>query len=183
MYTSVTGVVIATTSGTISSLCSLQKESYLGLATVYRGLIFSLSIFEVTISVAIVLATLPMPKDMIYQQFEGLLLGNTDTCTAQGFFFVLGGTCASMYNCFLLVYYLLSIRYQMKDSTISKLIEPLMHGYALAYGFSILISLIAVDAFNPLKMKNNYIPIILRVTHLHIQYSSHTIIYFIFIKR
>ena len=71
----------------------------------------------------------------------------------------------------------------MKDSTISKLIEPLMHGYALSYGFSISISLIAVDAFNPLKMENNYIPIILRVTHLHIQYSSHTIIYFIFIKR
>ena len=149
VYTSVIGVVIATTSGIFSSLCSLQKESYLGLATVYHRLIFSLSIFEVSISVAIALTTLPMPKDMIYQQFEGLLLGNTDTCTAQGFFFVLGGTCASMYNCFLLVYYLLSIRYQMKDSTISKLIEPLMHGYALAYGFSISISLIALDAFNP----------------------------------
>ena len=154
VYTSVVGVSIAATTGACSSFCSLVimyliLKSRSKLSTIYHRLIFCLSIYEVIISIAIAFTTLPMPKDMIYNQFNGLILGNTSTCSAQGFLFILGAQSAGLYNSFLMVYYLLSIRYQMPDANISKLVEPLMHAYTTAFGFSISISLLVFDAYNP----------------------------------
>jgi len=153
-YTSQAGPVLAATTGTISTVCSLIViyliyRSNKGLKTVYHRIMFAMSSFDACMSVAVALATLPMPKNMIYTQFEGLVIGNTNTCTAQGFFFMLGGTCTSGYLMSLMLYYLFSIHYGKTDNEIARRIEPLMHALVIIYGFSVSFSLMAFEAFNP----------------------------------
>lgn len=93
--------------------------------------------------------TLPMPTDMIYHQFQGVVLGNSYSCTAQGFFKSFGAACGVMYCTSLLVYYAFSIRKKKTDSMISKRVEPALHAISLGYALAYSLSLLVFEAYNP----------------------------------
>jgi hypothetical protein len=155
-YTSKAGVAIAATTGTISAISSfiiiyIMYKSKQGFKkSVYHRIMLGMSISDIIVSVAIAFTTLPMPKDMIYRQFEGLLVrGNISTCTAQGFFFMLGGSCTAAYIASLMLYYLFSIRYKKSEEEIAKRFEPWLHAIPIIYSISISSSLVAFEALNP----------------------------------
>ena len=159
-YTSQAGAAIAATTGTISTISSLliiyliYKKSKTGFKTVYHRIMLGMSCSDVLASASIALATLPMPKDMIYPQFEGLVLGNTNTCSAQGFFFIFGALCTTGYLMSLMLYYLLSIHYKKTDNEIATRIEPLLHASTIIYGSAVSFSLLAFESFNPSPLES-----------------------------
>ncbi|GFH57093.1 hypothetical protein CTEN210_13569 [Chaetoceros tenuissimus] len=157
VYTSSNGHAVATATGTISAISSLTiiyiiLNSLQGLKTVYHRIMFGLCCHDIFLSLAIAFTTLPMPKNMIYQQFEGLVLGNQTTCNIQGFFFTLGANSTLQYTLFLFIYYLLSIRYKMTNEQLSKRIEPIMHFFCNAYGLMLAITFLVTEAYNPTPM-------------------------------
>lgn len=151
-YTSITAVAIAATSALISALASMAimfiavKKK---LNTVYHRLMFAVSAADIVLSLSIALTTLPMPKDMIYEQFQGLVLGNTNTCNAQGFAFMFGSWCTAMYNAGLTIYYLCSIRYGMDERIIQRYIEPAIHAVSISFGIIVSFILLTNESFNP----------------------------------
>lgn len=153
-YTSNAGSIVTVTNGTVSAVSSILVlciifRSPKGLDSVYHRIITGLTLFNLMYSVAIAFNTLPMPSDMIYQQFEGLVMGNTSSCTAQGFFAFLGGTGSTLSCASLLIYYLHSIRYKKSDIQISKCLEPCLHAVSLIVVFGLSLSLLAFHAYNP----------------------------------
>ena len=134
--TSLLGATIPRICGTMSAICSfliifIILRSTIGLSTTYHRLLFGLSVAETMYSIGIALSTLPMPKDMLYDQFVGRHIGNTDTCTIQGFVVFYFSSVALGYNIVLCVYYLFSIRYKMSEAHIRKRVEPWLHCLAI----------------------------------------------------
>jgi hypothetical protein len=109
------------------------------LSSIYHRIILGLSITEILFSVSYALATLPMPSPGDYwtdsYNIQGARLGNTYTCTAQGFFFTFGSISSYLYHCFsLTVYYLCSIGFKMKTETMVKYVEPILHALPILVG-------------------------------------------------
>jgi len=130
--TSWTGIVISTVSAAASLLGSaiiifLILRSSAGLKTVYNRILFGMSLYDILQSIPIALTTLPMPKDMIYKQFDGIVIGNATSCSIQGFIFVTGAAGAAIYNAILCIYYVCSIRFGMKDEIFRRCLEPFLH--------------------------------------------------------
>lgn len=153
-YTSMAGTATAATTGSLSSIASILVlwvifKSPRGLQTVYNRIIFGLTTSNLTMSLAMAFNTLPMPTDMIYHQFQGIILGNTYSCTAQGFFMMFGASCSTMYSASLLVYYMFAIYKKRTDQQISKCLEPSLHVVSLGYALSYTVSLLALEAYNP----------------------------------
>jgi len=152
--TSWTGIVITTVSASASLLGSaiiifLILRSNVGLNTVYHRILFGMSVSDIIQSFPMALTTIPMPKDMIYTQFDGKAFGNTTTCSIQGFAYTTGVLCALLYNAILCIYYLCSIRFRMKDAIFRRCLEPCLHLYAIF--FSVVISMLVwhYQQFNP----------------------------------
>ena len=95
------------------------------------------------------LTTLPMPKDMIYTQFETAVYGNQATCTAQGLVYVAGTRTAFLYFSSLCIYYLASIRFKMSESQMRKRVEPWIHCYILCSTTAVSTLCIASKFINP----------------------------------
>lgn len=94
----------------------------------------SMSIFDFIASICFALVTIPMPKDNIYN-FAGPMLGNYQTCQAQGFSVVLGsGGGGALYMC-LSWYFVCKITLKMKANTIERVLEPIMYLYAIFVAF------------------------------------------------
>jgi hypothetical protein len=74
-------------------------------------------------------------------------VGNTQTCSAQGFF-VYFGVGTVLYNACLALYYLLVVRYGLKNEYIAKRVEPWMHLVAIGFALSIGIAGLALGLFN-----------------------------------
>ena len=153
-YTSVLGSVLSAVTGSISAISSLliiyiiliSKKS---LKTVYHRIMFVLSFYDFMVSLAIAFSTLPMPKNMIYQQFEGLVLGNQASCTAQGFFFIFGANGTAAYSSALMLYYFASIRLKRSELRIKNRWEPVFHFLSNLYAIYIGVSLLFTEAYNP----------------------------------
>lgn len=88
---------------------------------VYHHIILSLSLVDIAIDVSTFLSTWPMPSDTPYVYGP---VGNTRTCTAQGFFLQLA-IIAPLYNASLSLYYLLMIRYGWVERRLKKLRWPI----------------------------------------------------------
>jgi hypothetical protein len=71
---------------------------------------FGMASSDLISSIAIALTTLPMPKDMIYTQFEGMHIGSTCTCTFQFCSVYFGATSSLWYNFMLAVYHFQCMR-------------------------------------------------------------------------
>lgn len=83
-----------------------------------------------------------IPSDMYYQVWNAH--GNQATCTAIGFFSILGITLSMGYNASLNVYSLAIVKYNKTDNYIRAKMEPFLHGvpifFALAFSFGLLFS-------------------------------------------
>ena len=89
-----------------------------------------------------------MPKDTIYP-FEGKMYGTTATCEAQAFLYLLGLFYVASANATLNVYYICSIRYNMSEERIKKVVLPIMFAIATAISVSLVTTLFFGDYLNP----------------------------------
>jgi hypothetical protein len=114
--------------------------------SVYHSLMLAMSVFDIISSIAWGLATLPTPDYdeqhdadfAVDDDFTYGAKGKGWTCTAQGFFIQLGFT-SMFYNVSLSFYFLMVVRYGMKEYQIKKLrlwlhVPALVLGIALACG-------------------------------------------------
>jgi hypothetical protein len=139
VYTSSTGIRITITTASLSAIASLLIifiifRSKTKLTSVYHRIMFGMSFYDILQSVAMAITTVPMPKDMIYQQFEGLIVGTDVSCRAQGFLFIFGSMTSTTYNGVLCWYYLFVLHFQLQDEKIKRYIEPFFHVLPIAYG-------------------------------------------------
>ena len=161
MTASATGIIIITCSALLSLMGSLAiivfiLKSHRGLQTVYHRILFGMSFFDVLQSLCMALTTLPMPKDMIYPQFNnGLIpiLGNRMSCDIQGFVMTFSAFCTICLNPILCIYYFCSICRKMRDDRFRKVIEPSL--YVTTICFSLLMATYRLKAkyFNPSPLK------------------------------
>lgn len=88
---------------------------------VYHRLVLGMSCADVSSSFALALSTWPIPSS------TGILwaVGNTQTCTAQGFFTQFGIS-SPLYNVSLSLYYLLAVRYGWREHELRR-VEPYLH--------------------------------------------------------
>jgi hypothetical protein len=102
--------------------------------SVFHPLMLAMSVLDIFSSIAWGLGTIPIPESSgIYGS-----RGNEKTCKAQGFFTQLGYT-GIFYNVSLSFYFLMVVRYGMKEFQIKKLrlwlhVPALVAGFALAFG-------------------------------------------------
>ena len=102
------------------------------LSSIYHRIMFGLSISDILFSAAIGLSTLPMPAPGTNfwadtNRIGGTRIGNTQTCTAQGFFFHYGLASIVCYNVSLCFYYLCAIGFKMKQENMQRYVEPFLH--------------------------------------------------------
>jgi glucan phosphoethanolaminetransferase (alkaline phosphatase superfamily) len=76
----------------------------------YERLVLGMSLGDVVYSFGTFLSTWPIP---VGSPFVWAAMGNTQTCEAQGFIIQFGGI-FELYNAFLAVYYLLTLKYRLK---------------------------------------------------------------------
>ena len=152
--TSAAGIAIASCSASLSFISSsmiiifiIRSDRKFG--SVYHRIMIGMSLFDMIQSLAMAFTTLPMPSDMLYEQFHGLVGGNTSTCDFQAFAIIFGSLGSIMFNPLLCIYYLCSIRFKMPDERFKMRLEPIM------YSIAIILSLILSSAgahfgqFNP----------------------------------
>ena len=132
IYTSSIGIGITVTTASLSTLASILIifiicRSITKTGSVYHRIMFGMSFYDIIQSLAMSFTTMPMPTDMIYEQFEGLIIGTQSSCRAQGFLFVCGSLSSLTYNVVLCWYYLCALHFQMTEDDIRKYVEPFFH--------------------------------------------------------
>lgn len=98
----------------IFMICRGGKER---MKKIHNRLLMGMSFMDIINSVALGLFSTPFPKKLSSIIYGAS--GSTATCTAQGFFITLGFS-VPMYNCFLCLYYLAVIKYNVKDDILEK---------------------------------------------------------------
>jgi len=153
------GAVAPRITGSISVLASaliiyVIFRSSDGLSSIYHRIMLGMSFADILGSMAVAFTHLPMPMPNMSEvidsyEFEGTRLGNTQTCTAQGFFFVLGTVGTYVYNGTLCVYYACVIAFTMRESNVKKKVEPFLHLIPLGLGLGIALIPIFYEMYNP----------------------------------
>ncbi|GFH52518.1 hypothetical protein CTEN210_08994 [Chaetoceros tenuissimus] len=152
-YYSKEATIMTCTSGALSTLSSLFiiliiLRSREFLFSSYHRIMFFMSISDMVASAPITLATLPMPKDVLYP-FATLTLGNKNTCTAQAFTILFGQVCAVLSNLILNLYYLFKIRYNKSENFIEKKLEPIGYTLSVTIGLIVVFTALAKDMLLP----------------------------------
>jgi len=98
------------------------------LSTSYHRIMFCTSVADILGSAAAALTTIPMPVNNNWYQPRpgGLRLGNTATCTAQGFFFIFGMSASLGCTVSLCVYYASTIAFGMNADRVKRKLEPML---------------------------------------------------------
>lgn len=97
------------------------------LKHVYHRLLLAFSCIDVVHSLQYALSSLVVPVGT--PNTYGAR-GTVKTCQASGFFLQFGQT-LGLYAAFMCVYYLMIVRYKVKEEFIAKRIEPFVHGFGL----------------------------------------------------
>lgn len=144
-------VVAPAITGCISSLASLTLivsifRSSEKLKTVFRRLIFSLSVFDIIQSFSQVLSSAPMPKGTQWGA-----IGNETTCDLQGFFTVFGICGTGMYTLSLAIYSLLVVKFEKSEAKIKKHAEPFLHAFPILYSLTVSIVMYATNNYNTVE--------------------------------
>jgi hypothetical protein len=129
-------------------------KSEVKLNSIYHRIVFGMSCLDVLGSIAMGLTTLPMPKDplpsdMVDFRWKGTRLGTVETCEAQAFLVLFGNNCMMIYNGSLILYNACVIAFQMREETILKYVEPILHFLPLAIGLAGAIFPLPLDLYNP----------------------------------
>ena len=126
-------VVAPSITGCISSFASITLiisilQSNLRLSTIYRRLVFALSIFDIISSIPITFSSLPMPAVTLWGT-----IGNDVTCDLQAFFVSIGFIGVILYSLSLSIYFLLVVRFDIPEAKIKKNVEPFLHAVPIVY--------------------------------------------------
>ena len=155
------GYIIPTVTGSISFLSSALIISIIArsvknrcTSTYHRTMVW-MSLSDMLSSAAIALTTIPMPADVseVYD-FAGESFGTTRTCELQGLCYSLGTRLSFCANCFLGVFYLLTIRYQISDRVLTKIVEPIFFCVSIAVSVCPTILMFMNGMFNPVPFVN-----------------------------
>jgi hypothetical protein len=144
--------------GTLSVLSSMLiiyiiLKSPTRLSSTYHRIMLGISISDIFYSIPVALATLPMPSPGDYWtdiiNIQGTRLGNTQTCTAQGFFITAGFFSFFIYDSISLpLFYLCSIGSKMRMKTIEKYVEPFIHFISITIPLFVAVPLLFQGAYN-----------------------------------
>ena len=115
---------------------------------------FGLSVCDILGSIAMALTSLPMPREMPREEdfgyvWNGVRLGNTDSCNAQGFIVTFGMLSTYGYNAMLCLYYACAITFGMKERSIEKFVEPILHALPLMFALVYATLPLFYDLYNP----------------------------------
>ena len=147
----VTGSVSALSSSTIIASMMLRSSSEnprtrRGLSTSYRRIIFGMSVFDISVSLASAVSTLASPSNV-----TGFWnVGNKATCSIQGFFGYMGFVGVPLYSVSLCMHYVCKARFQMTDERFRTRVEPFLHAVPIFYSVSTGILFLAQDLFHSL---------------------------------
>lgn len=112
----------------------------------YHRMMFCLSLYDVLGGIWLALGSIPVPEEY---GIPGSI-GNTQICSAQGFFVHFSVCATNIYNTALVVYFLVKVRYNVHDSTITKWFEPTAHFLAFALSMAAALAGIILQVFNPI---------------------------------
>jgi hypothetical protein len=127
-------------------LCSDQKRHH-----PYHRLLLAMSVYAAAASVGGFLSTWPIPArhddDDDNNPSPLWSVGTTETCTAQGFFLTLA-VAFPMYYAFLALYYMLVVKYNLRDRTLRRIVEPTLHGVAALWALGTALSAVGLELLN-----------------------------------
>ena len=179
------GAIVPRFTGSISVIASsiiiyliIRSDDKLG--SVYHRIMFGMTIADVISSTAMALTSLPMPRDLTPYNLPyadvwvGTRLGNKYTCSAQGFFFNFGIIAMFAYNGMLCLYYALTIAFKMKEETVARCIEPIMHIFVIGLALSISITILILNGFTP-NGRDAFCSVTLRIDGLVSEHTSNMI--------
>ncbi|CAJ1965860.1 unnamed protein product [Cylindrotheca closterium] len=112
--------------------------------TPYTRLLVAMSFCDIVFSLNVGFSTFLRPRETSYRIWA---FGNDATCSYIGFINQASSAGAICYNGMLSFYFLLTARYGMKNSKISRWIEPLMHLVALGFAIGTALVGAVVDIY------------------------------------
>eukprot|EP00977_Amphora_coffeiformis_P012627 scaffold3181_cov167-Amphora_coffeaeformis.AAC.16 len=108
-------------------------------SSVYHRILIGLSCLDILFSTAYAFGPIPKPQPeaewsqaLLRSTDNRLAMGNTTTCAVQAFFVQFGFMSYSYCAC-LCVYFVLAIRYNVKEAFLARYIEPVMHAAVLSF--------------------------------------------------
>ena len=154
IYTSLVGSYTARTSSILSTVSSLLiiliiTKSTAKLTIPYHRLMLGMSICDTFASISMALTTLPMPRNMIYTQFEGSHIGTFTSCAAQSFIQNVGTLGTINYNVALSIYFLHSIHKGSKFCRKWNILEIFLHFICIAIPIGLMTSVTTLETMNP----------------------------------
>jgi hypothetical protein len=117
--------------------------------TTYHRLLMGIATLDIFLSIALTLGPLPVPKELGFPGGHG----NVSTCSFQAFLMQVGSG-SFYYSAVIMVYYVLVVRYNMKEDYIAKWFEPWMHFLGLGFHFGTAIAGFPLDASTPSRKSN-----------------------------
>jgi len=114
----------------------------------YKRILLALSVSDILSSVTIALQAFLVPRETSYRVWA---IGNDASCCAVGALLQLGFS-AFWYNCMLSFYYLLTVRFGIRDESIEARIEPWMHLVSIGYPLTTSISGVIMGVYNELDV-------------------------------
>jgi len=145
----ITGSISATAS---SLIIYLILRSDFGLSSIYHRIMFGMSCADIISSIAMALASLPMPNDFPCEDDDLFAYngkGNIQTCEAQGFFISFGLYMMYSYYAMLSFYYVCDIAFQMNEETIRKRVEPYIHSIPIILALIGSLPPVFLNLYNP----------------------------------
>mmetsp|Transcript_48711 Transcript_48711/g.72318 ORF Transcript_48711/g.72318 Transcript_48711/m.72318 type:complete len:460 (-) Transcript_48711:364-1743(-) len=130
-----------------SIICTILLNRRRKFRLVYHRLVFSMSIMDILVSCAHALSTAALP---VGTPGSWGAIGNDATCTMQGFL-TQTGVAVPMLNGMLSMYYLLTIRYGIRENFIRNHIEPFMHAIPILYAFTTASLGLALNLYSPVE--------------------------------
>ena len=132
-------VVKCGSKNTVANSNTLKRNS------IFHRIMLGLSIFDCIGAFVNIMSTWPTPSD----QSDSIYLasGNTETCTAQGFFNEFGNITTPLYSAALCVWYLLILKYKWKEEDCKKY-EPYFHAIPITVGLSMAVAGLPLTLYN-----------------------------------
>ena len=154
------------------------------LQTISNRFVLIISLLDVPVSTAIMLASLAVPPDKTSddRNKDLGLVGNYASCTAQGFFMQLS-IAVPLYTAMLCIFYACRLRFNIRESTFSKQIEPFAHIISFLFPFASAVFGASSGSFNSLGFFcwfGPYPPKCLYKTEIECTRGQHTNLYRLF---
>ena len=144
--------------GAVAILSFVAADRGHKLSRVYHRLLAAMSIVSILMSFVLIPSTLMVPDhdvgrpDVIVVDYLWGSIGSWTTCQIQGCVMHFTALSLPSYTSCLSIYFLLMLRFQVKERTIAKYCEPLFH--LVSVGYPLLTTLYALhnEYFNPLAI-------------------------------